>query len=190
MNLQDAGNIGNLLSGITIFIVAISYYLNRQNRKSDDYINRVKRTFKHVGRLKEFYTQYYFLYIQQLIDNFINKRPIEELSVMSRLDSKTEFTGNAAREQIRTDMLEVYKFMEETMYLLRKNKEFNLIDVRVIEDYLKRYSKQIKLFFTGQEMLTLIFKSNNIMEEGFGHIDDKDFAELKNYFQTHYSFLK
>lgn len=188
---QEASYLGNFLGGMVLIIALGTYYWNKKNRRTDDYINKIKRTFEHVSKLRDFYINYYFLNINNFIDNVVNKKSESELSAISRIDNRTSFIGIAAMEQIRTDMLDIYKFLEETRYVLKENSKYDLFENEIIKDYFKRYSFQIKQFFVGMELMILINKSKTIIQiEGFGAIDEKDLQNLKNYFTTKFDFLK
>lgn len=188
---QQASYLGNFLGGFVLFFAAATYLWNKKAGKTDDYMNKIKRTFEHVSKLKNFYVNFYFLYINEFINNIVNKKNESELVVTSRNDNKTIYTGAAAIEQIRTDMLEIYKFLEETMYILKENKKYELFEVDIVKDYFKRYSFQIKEFFSGMEMMILINKSKtNVHIDGFGSIDEKDLQNLKNFFAVKFDFLK
>lgn len=187
---NELGNVGNLLSGITIVVIFFQYRKYKKEQDSNEYWGKIKRTFKYIERLKGFYSDYIFLNIRKYIDNVTKRESVEKLKIWDP-DKKFESSGVGAEEIVRMQIVEVYTFFKEISYILIKNKDYSLIDENILKEYFKNYTFQINDFFIASNIILGLkgtaLKSNNLF--GWGYFDEADLQKIRKILQENLNFI-
>jgi len=184
---QEAGNLGDLFSGLTIAFIALAYWTQGRQRNVRDFQKKVTQTFYYGRKFKEYYEKFFFLHFFQYIQALlVDKIPEEKFELNDYKGVK--LTGGAAVETVNQEVTDFFLFLQELMYVLRKNKYFNFIDEEELGKVIKSYASQMKDFFSVVDIFTAQRRSHSL--QGWGHMNESDFITLKSYFQNKYDFLK
>lgn len=189
---SSAGYFGSFLSGITIFIIFLQYRKYKKNRETEDYGTKLSRTFEYINRLKEYYNEFYFYNITEYVDNITNRKSLEELRTINRKLNYSEVAGSGAEEFVKRDLMEVYTFLKEVSYVLKRNQQYDLVAKDLLDEYFKSFDIQIKNFFIAANLMLKVkeHKFGNSNVAGWGDIDSDSLQELQNVLSKEFSFLK
>ncbi len=183
---QEAGNMGDLLSGLGIAVAAAAY-LHQKNQKSvRDFQKKVTQTFYYGRKFQEYYEKFFFLHFYEYLQSILVKRiPLNDFKITK---GGIQYTGGGAEEMVREEATDFFMLLQELMYVLKKNKEHNFIDEEELGKIIKSYASQIKDFFSVIDIFIAQSRKQDL--QGWGHVREDNFVSLKTFFQEKYPFLK
>lgn len=183
---QEAGNIGDLLSGLGIAVAAAAYLHQKNQKNVRDFQKKVTQTFFYGRKFQEYYEKFFFLHFYEYLQSIlVNRIPLKDFKIRK---DHIEYSGDGAEEIVREEATDFFLLLQELMYVLKKNKEHNFIDEDELGKIIKSYASQIKDFFSVVDVF--IAKSRKQDPQGWGYIREDNFVSLKTFFQSKYDFLK
>lgn len=182
---QEAGNLGDLLSGLGIAVAAAAYVHQKNQKNVRDFQKKVTQTFYYCRKFKEYYEKFTFHAFSQFLENFLSRKKVEDLKFWF---DGMELDGAAAVEITQQQAFDFFMFLQELRYVLEKNSKVNFIDEKELRNTIRSYSVQIKDFFSVVDIFIAQKRQANV--EGWGSINENDFVTTKNYFQENFQSLK
>ena len=147
--LQNLSYVGNFLAGFTIVILVYDLIRRRNNEYETKYFEKTTRTFQYTDRLRHLDTHFSNIYTYTQIKNKNNptsKHFYWRINNNGNLYS-TEVNQENYELEIRSDLIDIYRFLKEVDFILKDIKSRRLIDFNILYEAFWGYKIDINNFF-------------------------------------------